>query len=647
MRYIIIFILSFLTIKASAQAQDLYFAESGMDGGGCSIFLPCQSVTYLNTQTLIAGDSIFFNKNDTFNIPQGGLTVNASGSSSHPIWFGAYGTGALPVMTGSYKLSGFTNIGGNIYTAPCPSCRAVTNLVTYDGNLQAMGRYPDTGYDTIATVGTGYMTDPSLAGQNFTGAQLVLRTNHFQLTRNKITRQGGDTLYYTATNGTAVPGWGFFVQNSPNVLNLNGDWFYDSTAKQMHVYLTDTTKPVIVGIIDTLAYANVRNFIIFDHLNLQYANTAAMELADNTSLRVQFCKITYDNQGIFTTLETNCQFLNDTIQYVLDYGLSIAGNSTGNNVIGGVMHDVGMVPGMGVNSSGYFCVSLRSANTRLNSTLIYNVGYEPVLIAGSNDTVRFNVIYNFCNFLDDGAAIYWSSAANSNYVNRDCEFNLVYGGKNASLGTNITIGQAVGIYSDDNNTFIRIRNNTCDSNSQAGIYVHDSQGIDVEDNTCYGNTYAQILLIHDNASFLKLRNDTVKSNNVGSPNSPLYYLISLGADYDSIGLIDSNIYITPTPQWYVGTSIGTIALQTYSQWQALIGMDAHSTFFPQLAVFAHNSSQINNLVVAPPPAYDYFLDLVGIQHVTYSIPPIQSIILFPKQTVIQKGNIRRKLHLIS
>lgn len=631
-----------ITVFMPFAAQNYYFAASGIDGGACGLFTPCQTIAYLNTLSLVAGDTIFFNRGDSFT---GELKPNASGSSSQPIWYGAYGTGNIPVITGAYRLVGYTNVSGNIWSAPCPSCRPTTNLVTYNGSLQGMGRTPNTGYNTVSVAsGTSYITDPTLTGTpNYSGGQLVLRVNHFTLTRNTITSQSVDTLRYTAINGGGLAGWGYFLQNHPSTLDQNGEWYYNPGTNQMQVYLTDTTKPVIVGVVDTLAYSPTENYIIFDHLNFQYGNTAAIELTDNTGVRVQNCNIQFCNQGIAATLETNCKFNNNTISFVNDYGVNVSGNSTGNQIDNNLLHDVGTIPGMGLVQSGYFGMSIRSGTTEAVGNNIYNIGYVPILISGTLDTVNYNVIDSFCYVVDDGGGVYWSETHGQTFTGRRCIGNMVYNGIGAPNGTNITQGQGVGIYFDDNNTQASADSNSCFNNSFTGLYIHNSQNIEASYNNLYNNTFCQATIVHDNLSFLPVRGASVEHNNIGGSPGPLFYLLDLSAFYDSIGTIDSNKYVTPTPQWYIGTTVNTATLQTYSQWQTATQTDSHSLFFPGFYVFYYNPSLVAPLSLTIPSYADFWIDLAGAKHFTYSLPAIQSAILSPQQTITPIGTISKKL----
>jgi hypothetical protein len=651
MKYFISILLIIFTLPSFGQTK-YYFAAAGRDSTACPITNPCK--TNWNTLTWAAQDSFFFNRGDTF---PGRIIPAGAGTSTHPIWIGAYGTStlAMPVIYGGYKLVGYTNVSGNIWTASCPSCRNITNLLTVNGNLQPMGRTPNSGYDTVAAIGSGYFTDPSLTGTSFSTGEAVLRVSHFTETRNIINSQSGDTIRYTAKNGTAVVGWGFFIQNNVNTLDTAGEWWYDSTTKLMHIDLPDTTVPVIVGIVDTGFYANAIPWITVDHMTFDHYNTAAWELADNTSLNFQYGKITNSNQGIEATLETNCNILYDTLFAINDYGIGISGNSNGGKINGIVMHHISANHGMMIPNSGGFGISLRGNTYELFGNNIYHIGYEPILFAGNSDSIVGNHI-NYSNYiLDDGGNIYSSEISGTTYTGRYVAYNIADSAIGAPAGTNLGLGgqgQGVGYYADDNSQNIRFWNNSATGNSLSGFYVHDAQNISIKYNTAYGNGglglgAAQINFIHDNGSFLKLRNDTIVGNIFGSPSAPISYFVSLtGNDYDSLGLIDSNMYVTPisSGSWYVGSNINTVVLQTLSQWQTTVAGDLHSALYPGNYIYYSNPSLVSPLVLTLPIGSDYWKDLAGGVHFSYSLSSLSSVLLSPFRTIIPFGYIYKKLH---
>jgi hypothetical protein len=653
----VIFVLCLIVVvfnwsrPARYAVQNYYLAAAGTDVGSCPITAPCKSLAYLNTITLTAQDSIFLNRGDSF---PGEFIPTSGGSSSHVIWFGAYGTGVMPVVTGFYKAIGYANVGTNLWTFPLPSNSPnFINFVTYNGKKQGMGRTPNSGYDTVAATGTTYITDPSLTGTSFGTGELVLRTNHFTLTRNTITSQSGDTISYTAKNGPGVTNWGFFIQNNVNTLDTAGEWWYDSTAHLMHIYTTDTTIPVQVAVVDTLVNltASGRQYITFDHINFQGGNDVIAQLLTVTNISFQNCNLKHSNTGLLGANVSNVRIVNDSIGSLNDLGAQFTSGGT-DKIDSNYIYDIGTIPGMGVPVSAYEGLSLQITSSQMSWNKFYKIGYDPMNIKGTLDTANYNLIDSFDFVLDDGGGIYWYENLGFSDSGKRCIGNMIYNGIGATLGTSGGIpGEigAIGIYTDQSSTGIEIDSNTCFNNSQANLLIHSSQNIGVEHNNFYNAAWTEIFIVHDNATYDKLRNLTIKNNTLGSNISVTQYtgvmivFTTIDAVYDSVGTIDSNNYVTPDPTWWVGTSTGSSFLQTYSQWQTLTGTDGHSSFFTQPFGFYYNTSQSAPLPLPLPPPADYWLDLSGIHHVAFALPILQSAFLNPFQIITPLGNVSKKL----
>ena len=99
-----ILIFACLFFAASARATTYFVAAAGSDSNsGTSTGTPWQTIAKVNGSTFSPGDSILFNRGDVWYGTA--LTVPSSGSSGSPITFGAYGSGANPILKGATNLS--------------------------------------------------------------------------------------------------------------------------------------------------------------------------------------------------------------------------------------------------------------------------------------------------------------------------------------------------------------------------------------------------------------------------------------------------------------------------------------------------------------------------------------------------------------
>jgi hypothetical protein len=99
----IIYIL-FLFASLPLSATNYYVKNGGSDGAaGTSDGTAWASISKVNSMSFSPGDSIFFNRGDRF---EGVLTPPSNGASGNHIVFGAYGTGAKPILTPNTEFTG-------------------------------------------------------------------------------------------------------------------------------------------------------------------------------------------------------------------------------------------------------------------------------------------------------------------------------------------------------------------------------------------------------------------------------------------------------------------------------------------------------------------------------------------------------------
>ena len=115
-----IFILSFLLFLScgggSSDASEQFFyvdSASGNDSNsGDSESNAWKSISRVNSQELQPGDTVMFKRGQSYD---GALELTSSGTDFNPINFDAYGSGSIPVFSGSKIESGWTLHSGNIY----------------------------------------------------------------------------------------------------------------------------------------------------------------------------------------------------------------------------------------------------------------------------------------------------------------------------------------------------------------------------------------------------------------------------------------------------------------------------------------------------------------------------------------------------
>lgn len=107
-----------------------YVANAGSDGNnGTSTSTPWQTISHVNAQSFVAGDSILFNRGDIWREL---LLVPSSGTLGNLITFGVYGLGTRPIITGADIVNGFA-IDGSLSNVWNATISTQPNVVIFSG----------------------------------------------------------------------------------------------------------------------------------------------------------------------------------------------------------------------------------------------------------------------------------------------------------------------------------------------------------------------------------------------------------------------------------------------------------------------------------------------------------------------------------
>jgi parallel beta-helix repeat protein len=497
-----------------------YFSTSDGDDSRTSIqaqnsATPWQTLAKLNSffPSLLPGDQVLFKKGDTF---YGSITATKSGTAGSPITFGAYSTGADPIITGLFDVPAWTNISGNIWESTAAvSALSSLNMVLVGGVFTPIGRWPNSGYNTIAShtggdnaAGTAAsITSGSSLPADFTGGEVVIRKRHWIIDRATITSQVGDTLnHINPSIYGSLDGWGYFVQNHMNCLDSANDWLYDSGSKKIRIVSSGSPSAVKVSSIDTLVVIGTQAYLTFSGLQFDGSNSQHFSVSSGNNLIFTGCTFRYAGINIFTTQSAahHISVLTNTVSRTNNN--FITSNRAQNWVImGNDIEDTAQVAGMGQSRDGnYEGMNAIGANSIIQYNTLLRTGYLGIEFVGGGVQVRNNFVDTFCNIKDDGAGIYtYTGPAATVYTQRIVDHNIVINGGGASDGTNTSNEDAFGIYMDDNSSNVTISNNTVANCGAAGLYFHASHDIAATGNTIYNcalTAHAQFLEVFPGAT---------------------------------------------------------------------------------------------------------------------------------------------------
>jgi parallel beta-helix repeat protein len=517
---------------------------------------PWKTISKLNSMmsTLKQGDAVLFNRGETFT---GSIIMNQSGTAGSPIIFSAYGTGNKPVITGFATLTSWNSVGNGAWEASLSS-GSYLNMVTLNGNVQPMGRFPNLnsankGYLSLESHAGNYqITDNQLGSSvNWTGAEVVIRKNDWVLDRGPITNHSGNTLTYVSpTAHQPIDGYGYFIQNSPLTLDQTGEWYYNPATKKLRMYFGSANPAdyaVKASMVDTLVFVNSKNYVTFDNLGFYGADVAAFQVNNSSFIKVQNSDINYS--GFEGVSADNSPYI--SINHSNNSGVKLYPGSSYASIKGNAVRNSGTIPGMGSSNNqqmvGLFIDASPSNNIELNT--VDSSGYCGITFTGDYTTVKNNVINNFCLTVSDGGGIYtWGGW---DKVGRKVTGNIILNGIGAFEGTNSTTpGGAVGIYTDDRSSHVDISNNSIANCVRSGIYLHNSHEMNVSGNTFYNNT-TQLSMVHDPLEpDDPIRNVTTTGNVIASSKSNQFLVENSSTlnDIANFGSYNNNYYVRPTDQ---------------------------------------------------------------------------------------------------
>lgn len=617
-----------LLLYIPLSAKNFYFSSiSGNDSYTAlqaqNQLTPWRSIAKLNAifNTLVGGDSVLFKRGETF---YGAVLVNNSGLINKNIVISAYGTGALPVISGLTTVSAwFADVMPGVFRAPATGVPIVSgrgallNIVTINNQVQQLGRYPNANdinggylkYESFSdTLGFTSITDNELAGAvNWTGAEVVIRKKLWVLDRCRVNRQDGNMIYYTNPAGSqyeCTSNYGYFMQDDVRTLDQFGEWYFDAASRELKIYFGDdvpSAYSVKAATVETLVSINAKRYITISDLAFEGANVYGIYAAAADYISVKNC--TFNNIGntaVFMESSSHLLVENTNTSNMLNNAIQFVCSGDSNITIRNCsIKKTGAIRGMGAsNGNSYKGISVDLAkNLLIENNRVDTTGYVAIEFDGSNVLVKNNVVNYFCFNKDDAGGIYsWipsSEEMDLTYVNRVIKSNIVMNGVGAPDGRASSSPFVSGIYLDGTIMNVEVLDNTVFNMGKNGIHCNNPDHITISGNTSFNNLNAVSFMRWPWATITGL---TIKKNifypKAGTQRN-LYYTnaalnepdsTTLQAVLHSLGNIDSNIHAGTNPTGFAfevySTENGPLvpfAPQSMEGWRSYSGMDLHST----------------------------------------------------------------------
>ena len=174
---VLMIVLAGAVSAVSAHAATYYVKPGGNDlADGLSDANAWATVAKVNATVLSAGSQVLFNAGGVYR--DATLVPSGSGTSTNRIVYGAYGTGAKPILTTAIVLpsTGWTTVGGDVYSRPLATqTRMVTVNNTYMVRAGSVAGLLDGQYFWDSTMATLYVMDmagsPNTTGKIYEAAQ--------------------------------------------------------------------------------------------------------------------------------------------------------------------------------------------------------------------------------------------------------------------------------------------------------------------------------------------------------------------------------------------------------------------------------------------------------------------------------------------
>ena len=603
--------------------MDYYIKPSGNDSNsGETESLAWATIGRLNTFMstgvgLEANDNVFFERDgvweETLDIP-----VENRGSSGNHITFGAFGTGALPIISGLKSLTGWTSLGANLYEKIDVALPPSINLLILEGNPRPKKLGPILRISSNGTSTT--LVSDNIPAYDYSGGkgEVVIETRDWIHDKTIITNLSGNTL----THEVIVPdafsskeGYRYLIQNLPETLTEDGDWMYDPDTNKITMYSISNpdSRDIEVTVRDYGILGNGNWYNTFENLEVKGAALENIRLDSSTGSIVEDSTISLGaGNGIGLWTSANAIVKNCLVDKLEGNGIVIR-NASGDvivddNTISNISQFFGSGPNGGSNADG---IQSASDSTIIRWNKVINVGYLGIRFSGDDANVYENYIENYCQTRADGGAIYCYGGqfeVNTN-TNRKVQ-------KNIALNNNPSGGDGkYTIYIDDNSENIDIDNQVLIDNKRAAYFNHNSHEINFINNLVYGGSYASI---YGHNSGRELIRNNIETGNTkvlrGSTEHP--YLINTDAnDINLFGTINDNTFIFLSKSEFVVPTIVEISGKktfnnlSLAQWQAL-GYDTTSNFqyitnIPEIDIISESENLFLN------PTFNSGTDGVG------------------------------------
>ncbi|MEP7109997.1 MAG: right-handed parallel beta-helix repeat-containing protein, partial [Ferruginibacter sp.] len=403
-----------LLFSQAVFAKNYYVSNSGTDANaGTSTGASWLTIKKVNSFSFAANDSILFKRGDVF---YGGIVVNKAGLN-----YGAYGTGNKPIISGLSTVTGWVNLGGNIWEAPVINVKSGVNLVLRNDVIQPLGRYPNTdaangGFLTYTAATTSSITGPALSSTtNWKGAEVAIRINRWDMRKQLVTAHSGGVVSFASKPEVPRLKYGYFFQRDSRTLDRDGEWWHNVTSTKLRMYFSSnnpTSYSIQISTVDTLFRSSYGSLSV-SNLSFDGSGKKSIWVNGGSGIAIKNCDVSNSGIEAITVMSSsNVTIDNCIVKNSLGSGIRVYNNGAGKVNLSVTKCTVdktafiaGMEPNDGINGgAGIYCVA--SDGLIIQNNIVTNSGYTGIAWQGNNVYVRYNFVNTYCSLRDDGGGIY-------------------------------------------------------------------------------------------------------------------------------------------------------------------------------------------------------------------------------------------------
>lgn len=496
------------------EAASVHFAPDGDDTRTLSqaqdATTPWKSLGKLSGVTLQPGDSVLLRQDGLWRET---LRLARSGTQAAPIVVAPYGQGSgMPTISGSDSVIGAKD--GDGWSARI-SGGPVTRVFGASGPL-AVARYPDTGWLVASMVeGDSAIGAPQLAGADWSGASVHIRSAMWTLETHRVARQSGGRLVTDSKGVYVFPDSArFYLSNHSAAFPPNRDAWIFATSDSVLRWRNPSGK----------VEASIRPYNVelggsswVKVTGLALANAAVSSIhSSGTGVVVEGCRMLHPDQNGVEMIGPEGQILTNKILGANRYGIVAYGRKY--RIEGNEVSKTAQASWLGPQAMGKGCCAGRGINVEGDSVVVRrnevdSTGYIGIGFLGIDSRVEENVVGHSCMTTDDCAGIYtWTGkfekAGSAGSVIRR---NIVRDAVGAPSGWARPWQASQGIYLDDASHDIRVDSNVS-SNNSIGLFLHNNRNILARGNILFGNRSAQALLSHDKIVMADMYGNLLEDN---------------------------------------------------------------------------------------------------------------------------------------